>query len=59
MVFPTRARQVGDRTDFYREESLDLRCLTMLWAAYVVEEVSKYLDILTLEASGIKERPLF
>ena len=48
-VFPTRNQQVGESTKFGREEPQGLRCLSMIWATCVVEDVSIYLDSLTLE----------
>ena len=56
MVLPTIIQQVDDGTDFVQEGPLDLRCLTKVWATCEMEDVSKYLDILTLEASVILER---
>ena len=46
-AFLTRAQQLGVRTNFVQEEPLDLQCLTTIWAIYVVDDVSTYLDILT------------
>ena len=40
-----------DRTDFAQEERLGLPCWTMIWAICVLVDVSKYLDILSLEFS--------
>ena len=48
-VFPTRDQQIDVRINFVQEEPLDLQCLTMILAICVVEDVSIYLDILTLE----------
>ena len=48
-VFPTRVQQVDVRINFVLEEPLDLQCLTIILATCVVEDVSKLLDILTLE----------
>ena len=58
-VFPTRAQQVGDHTDVVQEEPLDLQCSTKILATCVLEDVSKYLDILTLEVSIILGGPPF
>ena len=44
-VFP----HVGVRTDVDPKGPLGHPCLTMIWATCVVEDVSKYLDVLTLE----------
>ena len=49
IVFPTRGQQVGDRTNFVREEPLDLSCLTKIVATCVVEDVSLYLGTVTLK----------
>ena len=38
-----------DRTDSFREERLGLPSRTMMWAICASADVSKYLDILTLE----------
>ena len=48
-VFSTRGQQEVDPTNFVREELLGLQCLTKILATCVVEDVSKNLDILTLE----------
>ena len=48
-VFPTILPQVGDHTDFVREEPPGLQCLTKTLATDVVEDVSTHLDILTVE----------
>ena len=56
MVFPTRGLQVGVRTHFVQGEPQDLQCLIKISAICVVEDVSKYPDILTLEFSTILER---
>ena len=48
-VLLTRGLQVGDHTKFNQEERQDLQRLTQIWATCVVEDASKYLDILTLE----------
>ena len=58
IVFPTIIRQVGN-IDFVQEGPLDLQCSTNILASCVVDNVSKYLDILTLEVSIIVERPPF
>ena len=58
-VFPTTIWQEGDHTDFVPEKTLGLRCLTKISATCVVVDVSKYLNILTLELSMIPERPPF
>ena len=58
-VLPTIIRQVGDHAEFVQEEPVDLQCLTKILATCVVEDVSTYLDILTLEFSVILERPPF
>ena len=50
---------MGDHTDFVQEEPQDLQCSTRILATCVVEDVSKYLDILTLEFSITSERLLF
>ena len=49
IVFLTRGLQVGVRTGFVRELPLGPRCLTIIWAICVAEDVSIYLDTLTLE----------
>ena len=49
MAFPTIVMPKDDRTDFVQEEQLDLPYWTMILAPCVVEGVSIYLDILTLE----------
>ena len=59
MVFPTIIRQVGDHAGIVQEEPQDLRWSTKILATCVLEDVSKYLDILTLEASVILERLSF
>ena len=56
-VSPTRDQKVGVGTNFVQEEPLDHRCLTMISATCVVEDVSIYLDSLTLEFWAIWERP--
>ena len=48
-IFPTRDQQVGVRMNFVQEEPLDLQCWSMILAMYVVEDVSRYLDIPILE----------
>ena len=48
IVFPTRGQQLDVRTSFVREEPPGLRCLTMIWAIYAVEDVSIHLDIQTV-----------
>ena len=49
IAFPILVLQEGDRTDSLREERLDLPCWTMILAICALVDVSKYLDILTLE----------
>ena len=49
LSFPREACKWGVRTNFVREEPLDLRCLTIIRAICVVEDVSMYLETLTLE----------
>ena len=39
----------GDRADSFQEEQRGLPYWTMIWAISVAVDVSKYLDILTLE----------
>ena len=56
MVVPTRGLRVGVRTNFVQEPR-GLQCLTKMWATCVMEDVSKYLDILTLEFSTIWKNP--
>ena len=56
-VFPTRGQHVGVRTDVVPEEPLGLQCKTMILATCVVEDVSIYLDILTLEFWAMLELP--
>ena len=48
-VFPTRSQQVDLLTNFVLEELLDLSCWTMISAFGVVRNISKHLDIVTLE----------
>ena len=63
--YPSRSRtffkssfpQQSDHTDFVQDEPQDLRCLTKISATCVVEDVSKYLDIPTLEFWAIWEHP--
>ena len=51
---------MGVRTHFVQWEPQSLQCLTkMLATCVVVEDVSKYLDIRTLEFSVILERLSF
>ena len=47
------------RTNFVREETLGLRCLTMILDTCVVEDVSIYLDTTTWELSATLEHPPF
>ena len=56
MVLPTVSRQMGDHSGIVEEEPPGLQCLTKILATCVVEDVSKDLDILTLEASVVLER---
>ena len=49
ILFSTSVQQVGVRTHFFQDEPLDLQCLTMIWAIYVVEDVSINVITLTLE----------
>ena len=59
LSFPQEA-QVGVRTHFVQWEPQKLQCLTkMLATCVVVEHVSKYLDIRTLEFAVILERLSF
>ena len=57
--FFTLSLPQGDKTDFVQEEPQGLRCLTKILATCVVEDVSEYLDILTLEASVMLKRLSF
>ena len=50
---------MGDHTNFAQEDPPDLQCSTKILATCVVEDVSTYLDILTLEASVILERHFY
>ena len=50
---------MGDHTDVVQEEPPGLQGLTKIWATCVVVDVSKCLDILTLEVSAILERLSF
>ena len=59
IAFPIIVLLKDDRTDFARGERLGLPCWTLILAIWVLADVSKYLDILTLEASAILERPPF
>ena len=47
-VFPTTILRMGVRVNFVREEPLDLQCLPMICAIYVMEDASIRLDIVTL-----------
>ena len=49
IAFPTIVLPEGDRTNSFREERLDLPYWTMILAICALVDVSKYLDILTLE----------
>ena len=51
MAFPTVVLPKDDRTDSFQEERLGLPYWTMIWATCVSVDVSKNLDILTLEFS--------
>ena len=51
IAFPILVLPEDDRTDFVQEEQLGLPYWTMIWAIWVLVDVSKYLDILTLEFS--------
>ena len=55
---PPQSGKLGVHTSFVQEEPLGLRCLTKILATGVGEDVSIYLDILTLEFQAIWERPL-
>ena len=59
IVFPTVIRHVGDHTDFVQQEQPVLQCSTKMLATCVVEDVSKNLDILTLESFKMLERLSF
>ena len=48
-VFPTKIEQVDVRLNFVQEEPMDLQCLTMILVICVENDVSIFLDILTLE----------
>ena len=48
MAFPIIVLPEGERTDSFREK-LGLPYWTMIWAICASVDVSKYLDILTLE----------
>ena len=50
IFFPTRGLHMGVRTNFVREESLGLQCLTTISVISVVEDVSTCLDTLTSES---------
>ena len=54
-VFPVTIRLMGDHVYFVQEVLRNLQCLPMIWAIYVVKDVSIRLNILTLEASVILE----
>ena len=49
ITFPNLVQQTDDRTDFAQEERLDLPNWTMIWAIRALVNVSKYMNILTLE----------
>ena len=49
----TFSQLVGGQTDFAQDVPRDLRCSTKISATCVVEDVSIYLDILTLEFKSI------
>ena len=49
IAFPITVLPKDDRTDFAQEERLGLPYWTMIWAICASVDVSKYLDILTLE----------
>ena len=51
IAFPTVVLPKDDRTNSFREERLGLPCWTMIWAICELVDVSKYLDILTLDSS--------
>ena len=59
IVFPTKIRPVGVRTNVFQEEPLDLQCLTMISAVRVVEDVSICRHTLALEFGATLERPPF
>ena len=48
---PSTVLTKGERTDFAQDERLGLPCWTMILAICVSVDVSKYLDILTLDFS--------
>ena len=58
IVFPG-GLQVGVRANFVREEPQGLRSLTMIWPFVSWDDVSIFLDILTLECWAPLERPPF
>ena len=51
IAFPITVLPKDDRTDLAQEERLGLPCWTMIWVICALVDVSKYLDILTLEFS--------
>ena len=59
IAFPTIVLLKDDRTDFVQEERPGLRCWTMVLATCASVDVSKYLDIPTLEFSKTSVHPPF
>ena len=51
IAFPIIVLPKDDRTDFFQEERLDLPYWTIILAICVMVDVSKYLDIQTVEFS--------
>ena len=49
IVFPITIQPMGDHINFFQDVPRDLQCLPMSLAICVVEDISKRLDILTLE----------
>ena len=49
IAFPTIVLPEDDRSNSFQEERLDLPYRTMIWAICAFVDVSKYVDILTLE----------
>ena len=58
-VFPKFISQVGGCTDSFQQKPKGRHCLTKMLATCVVEDVSKYLYILTLEFSVVLQRLSF